>query len=169
MRQAMIMTIILTVLGWVWLFPKDEEIEYINQGPVVLTPIDIEVKGAVEFPRTYRYFEPITIGDVLKKAKPLSNDADTSSIMYTEVIHSSRQVTVPSVHLEQVDSKIMVNVNKASFKELLEIPHMTEIRAASLIIYREAHGYFNTIDELINVKNIGVVTLENIRPYIKLG
>mgnify|MGYP000941994927 CR=1 FL=1 len=36
---------------------------------------------------------------------------------------------------------------------------MTETRAASLIIYREQYGDFNHIDDLINVKNIGSVTL----------
>jgi len=38
-----------------------------------------------------------------------------------------------------------------------------------LIIYREANGDFMTIDELINVKHIGPVTLENIRPHITVG
>ena len=46
---------------------------------------------------------------------------------------------------------------------------MTETRAASLIIYREQYGDFNHIDDLINVKNIGSVTLEKIKPYITLG
>jgi len=46
---------------------------------------------------------------------------------------------------------------------------MTETRAASLVVYREAHGYFQSIDDLINVKYIGAVTLENIKPYITLG
>ncbi|MCR3906784.1 MAG: ComEA family DNA-binding protein [Tenericutes bacterium] len=169
MRQAMIMTVILTVLGWVWLFPKTEEIEYINQGPEMLIPIDIEVKGAVVFPGTYRFFEPVTISEIINKTGGLLEDADTSNVMFTEVIHFSRQITIPSINIEQVEPSIMVNVNQASFKELLQIPHMTETRAASLIIYREAHGDFKTVDELINVKNIGVVTLEKIRPYIKLG
>ena len=169
MRQAIIMTVILTILGWIWLFPKEEEVEYVNQGPVMLNPIDIEISGAVEFPGTYRYFEPVTIKEVLARSGNLLEDADTSNIMFSEKITTSRQITIPSVNTSRVETSLLVNVNKASFKELIQIPHMTETRAASLIVYREAHGNFNHIDELINVKNIGVVTLENIRPYIKLG
>jgi DNA uptake protein ComE-like DNA-binding protein len=45
---------------------------------------------------------------------------------------------------------------------------MTETRAASLIIYREAHGDFKHLDELLLVKYIGVVTLEKIKPYLTL-
>jgi DNA uptake protein ComE-like DNA-binding protein len=52
---------------------------------------------------------------------------------------------------------------------LLEIPYMTETRAASLIVYREANGPFLHFEELLNVKHIGPVTLENIKPYIKLN
>ena len=63
---------------------------------------------------------------------------------------------------------IQININQANFKTLITIPHMTESRAAALIIYREAHGKFQSIDDLIHVKHIGTATLEKIRPYVTI-
>ena len=31
MKQAIAMTIFLVIIGWFWLFPRQEEIEYVNQ------------------------------------------------------------------------------------------------------------------------------------------
>jgi competence protein ComEA len=59
-----------------------------------------------------------------------------------------------------------VNINTASFQQLLSIPYMTETRAAELIIYRREHGFFDSIEGLIHVKYIGAATIENLRPFI---
>ncbi len=169
MKQAIMMTIILVILGWFWLFPRQEEIEYIDQVAPTLEMIEVEIKGAVLFPGIYHFFEPITLEEAIAYAGGLLEDADQTSFNASEVISRDRQITIASINLTIEAPKVLINVNTAGFKELITIPGMTETRAASLIIYREQYGKFNHIDDLINVKNIGIVTLEKIKPYITLG
>lgn len=169
MKQAIMMTIILVVLGWFWLYPRQEEVEYVNQSAPPLEMIEVEIKGAVVFPGIYHFFEPLRLEEVISYAGGLLDDADLSSFNQSELISRDKQITISSIHVTVETPSILVNINTAGFKELITIPGMTETRAASLIIYREQYGKFNHIDDLINVKNIGIVTLEKIKPYITLG
>jgi competence protein ComEA len=166
MKQFMYMTIILMIIGWIIFFPRPKKIEYVHQGKEDINMIVVEISGAVEFPGVYHFFEPLTINEALKYAGKTLDDADLSSIMTSEMITRNRSIYIKSINLEQVNKEIYININKASFKELITIPHMTENRAISLLLYREQHGNFVSIDDLIHVKNIGLVTLEKIKPYI---
>lgn len=169
MKQAIMMICILVILGWIWLFPRKEKVEYVDTGAVALEMIQIEIQGAVVFPGVYHFFDEITLSEVVIYAGGFNQDADISTIQLSELITSSRVIIVESLNVKIDDVVVKVNVNQASFKDLLEIPYMTETKAASLIVYREAHGDFKHFDELLNVKNIGVATLEKIKPYISLG
>jgi competence protein ComEA len=169
MKQAMIMTLILVILGWIWLYPRKEVVESVDTGAFALDMIQVDIRGAVVFPGVYHFFEDVTVSEAITYAGGLSIEADVSKLQLSEWITSNRVIQVDSLNASVIDQIIKVNINKASFKDLLEIPYMTETKAASLIVYREAHGDFKHLDELLNVKNIGVVTLDKIKPYITLG
>ncbi len=169
MKQKIATIVLIVIILWIVLFPRGEEVDQVNLEATPLTIIEVEIIGAVEFPGKYHFFKEVTVGEALIYAGDVLMDADMSLVMTSEVITRNRQLVIPSINQSIEEPKVLVNVNKASFKELITIPGMTETRAASLIIYREAHGDFQHVDELINVKNIGIATLEKIKPYIKLG
>ena len=60
-------------------------------------------------------------------------------------------------------SEPVVNINTASVHHLQRINGIGEVRAVAIVEYREAHGGFDSVDELINVSGIGEKTLEAIR------
>ena len=169
MKQAIVMTCIIVILGWIWLFPRSQAISYVDTGEVMLEMFEVEIKGAVVFPGIYHFFREVTIGEAITYAGGLMEEADLSKIQLSKLINSNNVIVVESVYVTVDNQIVKVNINQASFKDLLEIPYMTETKAASLIVYREAHGDFKHLDELLNVKNIGVATLEKIKPYIQLG
>jgi competence ComEA-like helix-hairpin-helix protein len=47
-----------------------------------------------------------------------------------------------------------ININKASIKELMQLPHIGEKRALSIIEYRKTYGGFKTVSELRHVPSI---------------
>lgn len=168
MKQKMIIVILCMAVAIYLLFPKKEDSPWIESGKQVIPIIKIEITGAVEFPGVYHVFEPMTISEALKLAGQCDDRADLSHLQLSEVITHDIKIMIPSQDEENEVIPVKINVNQASFKELITIPGMTETRAASLIIYREAHGDFKHLDELLLVKYIGVATLEKIKPYLTL-
>lgn len=169
MRQALVMTLVLVVFGWIWFYPRLEPMENMDVAATLLDPIKIEIEGSVVFPGTYLFFKPVTASEILEMAGGFLDDADQHTVNMQTLYTHDTQIFIASNLEEETETGILLNVNQASFKELLDIPGMTEIRAASLIIYREQYGDFKHLDELINVKNIGEVTLEKIKPYLTVG
>ncbi len=162
-----LIVIVIIVLNIVF-FPRQGESVHEHAAPDTLKSFSIIVEGAVVFPGTYVFYRPISEQDIISYAGGYLEEADMRYVS-NRIYDSDGRIDVDYFGETSDDSSIKVNVNQANFKELLEIPSMTETRAASLIIYREANGDFMTIDELINVKHIGPVTLENIRPHITVG
>jgi competence protein ComEA len=64
---------------------------------------------------------------------------------------------------------VPVNVNTASAEEISEnLKGIGVSKAQRIVEYREAHGQFLHVDELVNVKGIGVKTIDNNRGMILL-
>ena len=63
-----------------------------------------------------------------------------------------------------------VNVNTASAEEIAENLKGIGLSKARLIVdYREANGSFEHADQLVNVKGIGIKTVDQNREMILLG
>ena len=62
----------------------------------------------------------------------------------------------------------VVDINKADVETLSLLNGVGAKRAKAIVVYRELHGDFNTIDDLLNVKGIGQSVLEKNKRIIKL-
>lgn len=63
----------------------------------------------------------------------------------------------------------LVNINTATSRQLQELSGIGESKAAAIIEYREMHGGFSDISELLNVSGIGESIFEKIRDNITVG
>ena len=59
-----------------------------------------------------------------------------------------------------------VNINTATAEELQTLPRIGPAMAQRIIVWREAHGGFRSVDELDAVPGIGPSMLENLRPLV---
>ena len=59
-----------------------------------------------------------------------------------------------------------VNVNTATLEELQLLPGIGESRAKAMMDARKQRGGFKRVDDLLEVKGIGEVSLEQLRPYV---
>ena len=63
-----------------------------------------------------------------------------------------------------------VNVNTADAATLAEsLDGIGDAKAQAIVDYRQKNGPFKSADELVNVKGIGLRTLEKNRDYIRLA
>jgi len=62
-----------------------------------------------------------------------------------------------------------VNVNSANAEEIAEsLKGVGLSKAEAIVSYRETNGQFKHVDELVNVKGIGIRTVDINREYIQL-
>jgi comEA protein len=59
-----------------------------------------------------------------------------------------------------------VELNAASYEDLLALPGIGPVLAQRILDYRQAHGPFGRIEELVRVNGIGPKLLEKLRPYL---
>ena len=63
-----------------------------------------------------------------------------------------------------------VNINAASASELADsLDGIGDAKAQAIVAYRTAHGAFKSADALVEVKGIGLKTVEKNAAFIKLG
>ena len=94
-----------------------------------------------------------------------SVDADTSSEASVNDDASSAVSSAPSS--SATSSSGLININTASAEELEEnLPRVGNVIAARIIDYREYHGGFKSIDEIMEVSGIGDKIFEEIKDKI---
>ena len=82
-------------------------------------------------------------------------------------IYTERQRAEYHVQLmeEETDGG-KIDINSASAETLTLLPGIGEVRAEAIISYREAHGGFKSVDELLEIDGIGPAILEGLEEYI---
>jgi len=63
----------------------------------------------------------------------------------------------------------MVDINTATVEQLQAVSGIGEKIAAEIVAYRNAHGVFQSVDDLVNVKGIGEKKLELIKSTLEVG
>ncbi len=63
-------------------------------------------------------------------------------------------------------AKASININTAQLEDLIRLPYIGPVLAQRIIDYRSEYGQFRTLDEIREVKGIGIKKLNSIKPYI---
>ena len=125
--------------------------------------IEVEVKGEVNDPGIYTVEAYSTVSDILKQLQ-LTEEADLSNVNTTSVLKNHDVLVIP----EKSTSVLQVSVNSGTKEELMMISGIGKVTAQNIIDYRNQHGLFQSIDDLIKVKGIGEKTLAKIREFLTL-
>ena len=62
-----------------------------------------------------------------------------------------------------------VDLNSADEQELTAIPGIGEAIARRIVEWREEHGPFRRVEDLLKVKGIGEKSLQRLRPHVTVG
>jgi competence protein ComEA len=61
---------------------------------------------------------------------------------------------------------VLVNINTAGQAELESLPEVGPVTAQAIIAWRQEHGGFSNIDQLLDVDGIGEATLSEVAPHV---
>lgn len=136
--------------------------------------IDVEGKvkrpGIVTLPRGSRVHHAIT------KAGGVVDGADTSSLNLARILADGEQVIVGSgtpggagaagATASGAPTGGRVSLNSATLEQLDTLPGVGPVTAQAIVAYRTAHGGFQRVEDLLNVKGIGDATLADLKDQV---
>lgn len=74
-----------------------------------------------------------------------------------------------STGTEAASSESPLNVNNASAEQLEALPGIGASMAARIIEYRQKHGPFKRLEDLMNVRGIGEKNFQKLKPLITIA
>lgn len=164
----------------------EEDTTIINEDSIDRNKIIVEIKGEVAKPDVYQLEEVSIIKDLIDMAGGVTEEADLSRINRAEELLNHELIIIGNINDETESSVVqnnstyssngnnsdkvstLININTADLEQLKEITGIGNIKAQSIIDYREANGGFKSLEELKNVDGIGDKTFEKIKEQITL-
>ncbi len=177
---VVILTAILLLLGIQQILPQESSTivvqtngsenaeDSISRPETISNDIVVHVAGAVENPGVYTLQLGQRVEDALQKAG-IAENADVDALNRAALLNDGQKIMVPfadDAHTvnQQIDlapdhntaeQNIPINLNNATLSQLLELPGIGEVKANAIIRYRQEHGSFQSVDELLLVSGIG--------------
>lgn len=136
--------------------------------------IYVFITGCIEKPDVYEVDEGTRLYTLVELAGGFTEDADTQYLNMAEQIKDGSRIIVYSkeeaasakqtVHEEQEET--VVNINQADKNMLMTLPGIGESKADAIIRYREEHGNFTAIEDIMNISGIKQGAFDKIKDFI---
>lgn len=137
------------------------------------TRICVYVCGQVANPGVYVLAAEARIGEAVEAAGGMTPEAADTWLNLAEHMTDGQKIEVPSREEaqkleEQADEQksSLVNLNTATVQELTTLRGIGESKAEDILNYREQHGGFGTIEELMQIPGIKERVFEKIKDQI---
>jgi competence protein ComEA len=136
------------------------------------------VTGAVERPGVVQVQPGARVQDAIRAAGGSAADADLDRVNLAAPLYDGQHLRVPAEGEEFSPDTLpggggmvprLINVNSAAVEELTSLPGVGEATAAAIVAYRQQHGLFTRIEEIMNVTGIGPGKFEGFREMITVG
>ena len=152
--------------------------------PTIVAPpmLVVDVQGEVLKPGVYKLPANSRVNDAIKAAGGASKSADLSYLNQARLVRDGEQIYVErkiSISGGTSNNRTttrrnsntltgILNINRATTKELEKLPGIGPVLASRIIDYRKLNGNFQSIEELSKVQGIGASTLEKFKSKIRV-
>ncbi len=155
----MLTNLFLFLLIGLLFFSNNSDLDFLN---MVNKTIEVNVKGNAVKDEIYTLEKGSTVSDLLKMIN-VSDDVDLSCLNLTMILKNNDVII-----LDRKVQKEKISINTASLLELMEIPYVGKKTALMIIDYRNTHGSFKSLEEIMEIKGIGLKKFEKMKEYIRL-
>lgn len=136
----------------------------------VSTPLlVIHVTGAVSNPGVIEIAEGARVYEAVEKAGGFTPEAQSESVNLARFLVDGEHLVVPALGDNQsavAAGSGRVSLSLASSSELETLPGVGPAIASRIVAWREAHGPFRHVDDVLAVSGIGPATLEGFRDQV---
>lgn len=173
--------LVISLVGNVWMLLENRRL--LNEWePSAKATVQVHVIGAVTSPGVYSLPKGSRVSDALSSAGGTLPGADLGATNLAKPLYDGEQVSVAGL-TQTVDSSgstvfapvaggstasgtRLININTAGVAELDTLPYIGPSKAAAIVAYRQAHGAFARVEDLLNVSGIGEATLAKFKDQI---
>ncbi len=149
--------------------PADEMVPIATpQGETDIDSVAVYVSGAVECPGVYILPQGSRVADAVKAAGNWLPYADAESVNLAQKVSEGDHISVgyDFAPPESALGITLVNLNRATEKELETLPGVGPATARKIVEYRTENGLFGVTEDLKKVKGIGEGKFQKIRAHI---
>lgn len=130
----------------------------------------VDVAGKVKDPGIVTLPAGARVIDALRAAGGVDKGTDTTALNKARILSDGEQILVGIKPVGGIDGPNAagnkINLNTATPSQLEELPGVGPVTASSIIRWREEHGRFSRIEELLEVKGIGPATLAELEAHV---
>ena len=139
------------------------------------TELKVYITGAVRLPGVYAVGLGSRLIDVVDAAGGPIRQADLAAVNLAVRVadeqhwHIPAQGEEPPVATgERIADSGKIDLNSASVESLKSLPGIGDVKALSIVRYRQGNGPFSRVEDVLAVSGIGPATLEAIRELVEV-
>ena len=127
----------------------------------------VYVCGAVKFPGVYELKADARVFEAIRSAGGITEEAAPDAVNQARIVADGEQIYVPTAEeaasqetgvgettVTKGTENAKVNINTAGKEELMTLKGIGEAKAEDILKYREEHGSFGSIEELMQINGI---------------
>lgn len=133
------------------------------------SPIQVFISGSIQNPGIYKLAKGSRLSDLIDLAGG-SKSLEMDHINLAAKLYDGQHIHLSDDSSQQEFQTYLdaekININEADVNELDSLPGIGETRAKDIVEYRTTVGYFDKIEDILNVKGIGESTFDQIKDLI---
>jgi competence protein ComEA len=179
LRLAVPLLLIAIVAGAFWGARGPQPLPSVLAAPAEETVADdmtitVHVAGLVHSPGLVELADDARVADAVAAAGGLRPGADTSAVNLAAPLRDGEQIIIPGLSEggpssgggSAIDGDGRVRINHATLSELETLPGVGPVLAQRIVDFREEHGPFQTVEDLLDVPGIGEAKLASLRDHL---
>lgn len=141
-------------------------------GVPTVAAIYVHILGQVVRPGLYELPDGARAVDAVAAAGGFTEQADAAGLNLARFVSDGEQIVVPAIGdaasttAPGITADGRVNLNTADAAALDTLPGVGPATAANILAWREEHGRFESVDDLLDVGGIGEAKLDAIRDLV---
>jgi competence protein ComEA len=131
----------------------------------------VDVAGKVQHPGLRTLPTGSRVADAVRAAGGTAEGADTDALNLARLLSDGEQILVGAPPAQAASSPgpaTPLSVNHATAEQLDALPGVGPALAQRIVLYRQQHGFFRSLDQLRRVTGIGERKYQDLKPLLTL-